>query len=346
MTELAFFSRKKSKGAFSIGQIFESIAKVLTERRPVTEFELPCPTTSTWNLLRNIGAVRRNAINGVNHVTGDAHYVVLGINRGRTVLTVHDCILLARTPRYHFKYQLYSWLWYKWPIRKANVITAISEKSKAEIVHYTGCSPEKIKVIPNCVNPIYHYSPQPFGAEIPRILHIGTTPHKNLPRIATALQGIDCVLEIIGKLSEEQRSILEASGIRFENHFNLSLETLAERYRAADLVVFASLYEGFGMPIIEAQATGRPVVTSNIEPMTWVAGEDGACFVNPTDVQSIRAGILKALYDIDFREKLIQQGLENVQRFSVEHIASQYAEVYDNLYSDTPKTVRETYRII
>ncbi|MBX2890018.1 MAG: glycosyltransferase family 4 protein [Saprospiraceae bacterium] len=346
MTELAFFSRKKTKGAFSIGQIFESLAKALAEQRPVAEWELPHPTNSIWNLLGNIAAARRNAINGVNHITGDAHYVVLGINRGRTVLTVHDCILLARTPRHPLKYHLYKWLWYKWPIRKADVITAISEKSKEEIVRYTGCSPEKIKVIPNCVNPIYRYSPQPFGADVPRILHIGTAPHKNLPRVVAALKGINCVLEIVGHLNTEQQAMLAASGVRYENRFNLSLKALAERYRAADLVVFASLYEGFGMPIIEAQATGRPVVTSNIEPMTWVAGEGGACFVNPTDVQSIRTGILKVLYDADFREKLVRQGLENVRRFSVEQIASQYAKVYDSLYPKVPKTVRETYSIV
>jgi glycosyltransferase involved in cell wall biosynthesis len=345
MTELTFFFRKKTTGAYSIGQIFESLAKALAEQRPVTEFELPYATNSAWNLLRNIAAVRRNATNGVNHVTGDAHYVVLGINRGRTVLTVHDCILLARTPRHHLKYHLYSWLWYKWPIRKADVITAISEKSKAEIVRYTGCSPEKIKVIPNCVNPVYRYDPQPFGIECPRILHIGVAPHKNLNRVIEALQGIRCVLEIIGQLNHEQRAMLDTSGIRYENRANLSLGELAERYRVSDMVVFASLYEGFGMPIIEAQATGRPVVTSNIEPMPWVAGEKGACFVNPADEESIRNGILKVIHDVDFREQLIRQGQKNVQRFSVERIARKYNEVYDSLCPSTHPTLTETHPI-
>ncbi|GAB4497994.1 MAG: hypothetical protein OHK0019_32640 [Saprospiraceae bacterium] len=240
---------------------------------------------------------------------------------------------------------MHKWLWYKWPIRKADIVTAISEKSKEEIVHYTGCPPEKIKVVPNCVNPVYRYDPQPFRAECPRILQIGVAPHKNLHRVAAALQGIRCVLEIVGQLNHEQRTMLDASGIRYENRANLSLEELAERYRVADVVIFASLYEGFGMPIIEAQATGRPVITSNIEPMPWVAGEKGACFVNPTDVESIRSGILKVIHDADFREQLIQQGQENVQRFSVERIARKYNEVYNSLSPSPLPTFTETHPI-
>jgi len=345
MTELAFFSRKKTTGAYSIGQIFEIVAAAVARYRPIIQHELPRPSNSVFNLLRNILATRNNAVFGVNHVTGDAHYVVLGVNRGRVVLTIHDCVLLARTPSSRFKYHLYKWLWYKWPIRKADIVTAISEKSKAEIVHHTGCPPEKIKVVPNCVNPVYHYDPQPFRTEYPRILQIGVAPHKNLHRIVAALQGIRCVLEIVGELNHEQRTMLDASGIQYENRAHLSLEELAGRYRAADVVVFASLYEGFGMPIIEAQATGRPVVTSNIEPMPWVAGEEGACFVNPTDVQSIRSGILRVIHDTDFREQLVREGQVNVQRFSVERIARKYNEVYNSLYPNAQPAIKETHPI-
>lgn len=345
MTELAFFSRKKTTGAFSIGQIFEIVATAVARYRPVEQHELPRPSNSVLNLLRNIAATRNNAVPGLNHVTGDAHYVILGIKKGQTILTIHDCVLLARTPSNHFKYHLYKWLWYKWPIRKADIVTTISEKSKEEIVRYTGCLPEKIKVVPNCVNPVYRYDPQPFRAECPRILQIGVAPHKNLHRVVAALQGIRCVLEIVGQLNHEQRAMLEASGIRYENRAHLSLEELAERYRAADLVVFASLYEGFGMPIIEAQSTGRPVVTSDIEPMPWVGGEKGACFVNPADVGSIRDGILKIIHDADFRDHLIQCGQENVKRFSVERIARKYNEVYNSLCPSTQPVFTETHPI-
>ena len=81
------------------------------------------------------------------------------------------------------------------------------------------------------------------------------------------------------------------------------------------------------MPIIEAQVIGKPVVTSNIAPMPWVAG-GAACLVDPYDVHSIRQGILKVLEQADFRAELIRNGYENVKRFEPERIASMYTEVY------------------
>ena len=103
---------------------------------------------------------------------------------------------------------------------------------------------------------------------------------------------------------------------------------MAERYRQADVVVFASPYEGFGMPVVEAQATGRPVVTSNIEPMMWVAGAESACFVDPFDPVSIRAGIERVIQDEPYRNKLTTNGLGNVKRYSIRQIAGQYIQVY------------------
>jgi glycosyltransferase involved in cell wall biosynthesis len=97
-----------------------------------------------------------------------------------------------------------------------------------------------------------------------------------------------------------------------------------------DLLVFASTFEGFGLPIVEAQATGRPVVTSNIMSMPEVAG-DAACLVDPFNVSSIREGVLKVINDSDYRNALVKAGFENVKRFQPEQIARQYAELYHEL---------------
>jgi glycosyltransferase involved in cell wall biosynthesis len=96
-------------------------------------------------------------------------------------------------------------------------------------------------------------------------------------------------------------------------------------------VVFASTYEGFGMPIVEANATGRPVVTSNIGPMPEVAGS-AACLVDPFDCSSIREGIVRVIGDADYRSHLVAGGFENVKRFQADVIAAQYAAVYREVF--------------
>ena len=96
------------------------------------------------------------------------------------------------------------------------------------------------------------------------------------------------------------------------------------------MLVFVSTYEGFGLPILEAEATGRPVLTSNIMAMPEVAG-DGACLVDPYNITAIRKGTLKVINDSSYRKELVQHGFENVKRFRPEKIAAQYVELYKQI---------------
>ena len=102
----------------------------------------------------------------------------------------------------------------------------------------------------------------------------------------------------------------------------------------ADILAFVSTYEGFGLPIIEAQAIGRVVITSNLASMPEVAGK-GALFVNPFSVEEIREGIVSLIENEHDRATLIKRGLENVKRFDKEKIANQYQEIYDEFLSKT-----------
>lgn len=99
-------------------------------------------------------------------------------------------------------------------------------------------------------------------------------------------------------------------------------------YAASDLLLFASTLEGFGMPILEAQTVGRPVVTSNLSSMPWVAG-DAAVLVDPYSVESIRQGVRQVIGDRALRERLIQKGFENVRRFDAEYVAQEYVRIYE-----------------
>jgi glycosyltransferase involved in cell wall biosynthesis len=265
----------------------------------------------------------------VNHVTGDVHFLTLGLSKRKTILTVHDCVSLHRLTG--LKQALFRFFWYTLPVRKANVITVISEFTKQELLQYVDCAPEAVRVIPDPVSTDFYYVRKPFNDITPRILQIGTKTNKNLTRVVQAVEGITCHLRIIGHLSNQQKLVLERANITYSAIADIPDEQVVKEYRDSDLVVFASTYEGFGLPIVEAQATGRPVITSNIPPMTEVAG-DAACLIDPRSVNSIRAGIQKVIKDVAYRESLVRKGIENVKRFSPEQIAKQYADLYREVY--------------
>ena len=105
---------------------------------------------------------------------------------------------------------------------------------------------------------------------------------------------------------------------------------LIEKYRSADMVAMCSTHEGFGMPILEAQATGRVVLTSNCSSMPDVAGA-GALLVDPYSVTSMKEGIQKLCTDAELRNQLILEGFKNTQRFLPEEIAKQYLALYKRL---------------
>ena len=116
----------------------------------------------------------------------------------------------------------------------------------------------------------------------PVVLQVGTGWNKNVERVAEALRGTACRLEIVGSLSETQRTALHGSGVPFRELGRVGDEELVAAYHRCDLLIFASVYEGFGMPIVEAQAVGRVVITSNCSSMPEAAG-DGALLVDLWD---------------------------------------------------------------
>jgi len=121
---------------------------------------------------------------------------------------------------------------------------------------------------------------------------------------------------------------LQKNNIDYETSVHISEEELIQKYIDADIVAFVSTYEGFGMPILEAQTVGRPVLTSNISPMFEVAGEDGACFVDPYSVEDIRHGFKKMIADESVRREIIAFGLENIKKYDPSHVAEMYSSLY------------------
>jgi len=329
LINVTHFMRRSEPGAHSIERLFEDIRSHLPGDIRVTVCENKFPSKGLVKRIYDMIRAGRHQ-GDVNHITGDVHFLTYLLNHRRTILTIHDCVLLERF--YGIKHWLLWLFWYWLPSRRCACMTVISEATRQQALRHLKCDPAKIHVIYNNVSEEFRPFPKTFNAISPRILQIGTGPNKNIERVAEALSGMDCRLVIIGHLSLKQIHILKYFQIHYENHVNLSRQALVEQYNLCDFVVFVSIYEGFGLPIVEANAVGRPVVTSNIWSMPEIA-RDAACLVDPFDVASIRGGLDKVIGDPAYRAHLVQAGFKNVKRFEVNFIAGQYAQLYRNMYA-------------
>jgi glycosyltransferase involved in cell wall biosynthesis len=323
--------RKKNEQFFSIEKVFKTILPFLKKNGKIQEPVLPFFTQGFKSVIQNILFVRHLRAD-VFHVTGDAHYIVCGLPASKTVLTIHDCVFLYNYSG--FRRKILKWLLLDMPVRRAEVVTTISENSRGEIIKFTKCDPAKIVVIPNPVSNYIYYRKDVFDKEKPVLLFIGSTPNKNLERSINAITGISCHLVIVGDINEGQRKMLLDAGISFNQVSGLSEQELADKFSECDIVLFPSTYEGFGLPIIEGQKAGRPVITSNISPMKEVAGE-GACLVDPMDILSIKTGLERVIHDDDYRKYIVQKGMENINRYEPTAIAEQYLQIYNNVRDST-----------
>jgi glycosyltransferase involved in cell wall biosynthesis len=323
------FIFRKHADTPSIERVFAAVGKEFEKRGiEVVVSRLPFGNGAIGALLNLIFYRPPDA--DLLHITGHVHYISLKLPVRRTVLTVHDAGILRR--RSGIRLIAIKKLYFEWPFKRLKLITTISEATRLELIEKTDCPPEKLIVIADLIVADI-IGRKSFNSKQPNILFVGTAPHKNLDRSISAVRGLSCRLIIIGKLGRITREIMVRENIAFENIESASDSEMAEAYGNADLLSFCSTFEGFGMPIIEAQAVGLPVVTSNIPPMSEVAG-DGAMFVDPFDVASIRAGIRAVIDDAMSRERIIAAGYKNVQRFAPDRIANDYLDAYNKVLSE------------
>ncbi|HEU0065268.1 MAG TPA: glycosyltransferase family 1 protein [Flavisolibacter sp.] len=319
--------RKRTPSTLSIEFLFDTIYKKLNGNVDIQKYQLPFQSTGffkrVWNFVSVLGFRKK-----ILHITGDTYYVILGGWFCKRVITIHDLSFLMRTKG--LRKRLLKIFWVSLPAKFSHKITVVSEATKNALLKEISLSPEKIQVVYNFIDPIYKPVERNFNATYPRILQIGTAFNKNIDTLVTALKGFRCTLVIIGKLSAKQRELLKKNDIDYINRQGISTTELYNEYIAADLLTFISTVEGFGMPIIEAQATGLPVVTSNCSSMPEVAG-NGAVLVNPYDTTEIRLKIQELTSNEEKRSCLIQKGFRNVQRFSVDKVTEQYLDLYSSL---------------
>ena len=257
----------------------------------------------------------------------------------KTVVTVHD-LGAEYLPQLH---QLKQRLYLNWVtiylLKNATKLIAVSKATKDDLINKIGIDLKKIEVV------YEGYDKDKFKIQNSKIknsvqakdyyLFVGTVqPRKNLARLIKAMVEISGNLVIAGSKGWDADAIYalpKKLGIEKRIKFlgYVPDQDLPGLYSEAEAFVFPSLFEGFGLPILEAQASGCPVLTSNLSSMSEVAGK-GAVYVNPYSVESIIEG-MKSLQSTANRLQLIKKGLENVKKFSWENCAKETLKVLESV---------------
>jgi glycosyltransferase involved in cell wall biosynthesis len=280
------------------------------------------------------------------------HYVLPPLTQCKSVVTIHDVIHLL-FPQY-LPNRL-AWAYARASLsaatRRADRILTVSETSKNDILRRFKVPAEKITVIYNAIDE--RFNVMPTEEQVTRVreryqldqrfaLYVGNIkPHKNLERLIDAFaelrrSGIEDVrLLIIGDEISKFPALRRAvhrnklhKHVRFLGF--VPIETLAVLYRLASVFVFPSLYEGFGLPPVEAMASGTPVVTSSVSSLPEVVG-DAALLVDPYDTHSIADGMRQVLVDCGLAERLSARGREQASKYSWQRSIERVHEIYNEV---------------
>ena len=263
----------------------------------------------------------------------------------KKVVTIHDLIFL-RFPQYYsfFDRKIHYWK-FKKAAEQADLIIAISEQTKRDIIQFLKVPKEKIRVIyQGCHNAFKDNQSEEFLVSIKEkynlperfILNVGTIEErKNLLNIVKAINGTEIPLIVIGKKTKyfnKIKKFVKKNKLESQVHFleNVSMEELAAIYKLADIFVYPSLFEGFGIPLIEALFSKTPVITSNVSCLPEAGGPDSV-YIDPTNFEDIKAKINFLWNNESERNRRARKGLEFVQKFNDETIAKEMMSAYQTV---------------
>ncbi len=332
-----------------------SLPHIIPQNVPIHLLPLPVTLTNLLARIPNnlITSYGEGYLQQPDLVHGTDHFVY-PCRHSFKVMTIHDLSFI--------KYPAYaSWIvrntYYqrlKQCLQWTDLVLTVSESSKRDIVEYLDVAPKRIYITPQASRYSWGYLNQNLKEKLaksssydfsqPYLLFVSTIePRKNILNLLQAFNylksqaKIEHRLVLIGQKGLEYKSIfaaIEASPWReYIHHLDyLSDELVALFYSEADLFVYPSYYEGFGLPVLEAMSLGAPVVAANTSSLPEVAG-DAALLVDPKDWQALADAIMKILDDGSFRSQLIQKGKERSKLFSWERTARETLNAYQSLFN-------------
>lgn len=264
------------------------------------------------------------------------------------VVTFHDLTLLRYPEAFNAWTRYYSRITFPMIVRRATRIIAVSESTKRDLVNLLAVPADKVTVVyegPQAgLHPIEDPSVieqtlQEYRLRRPFILHVGTLePRKNIPRLLRAYhylrvtRSLPHTLVLVGRLGWRYREIFDTiTELRLSDEIRwlgyTPVDALARLYSAANVLVYPSLYEGFGLPVLEAMVCGCPVVTSNVSSLPEVVGDAGIT-IDPTDGNALAEALYHVVSDSGLAAEMRRRGLERAKLFTWEQTATKTLEVY------------------
>ncbi|MCW0481535.1 glycosyltransferase family 4 protein [Gaoshiqia sediminis] len=319
---------------------------------PPSNAALIVPESVWWSRVRPLW--RRYKVtelaqkSGLDIFHGLSHELPFGIEKTgiKTVVTMHDLIFLRFPNQFRAIDRAIYFRKCKHASHIADRIIAISQQTKQDLIHYFKVPETKIDVVYQSVNPIFFQKSTPEELDQTRnryhlpdrfLLAPGTIEaRKNLGCTLRALdQGdIPVSLVVAGKPTRYMKSLrplIRKLGNRVIFLHNLTDAELSHLYQLAEATVYPSFFEGFGLPVAEAQACGCPVITSNISSLPEVGGE-AALYINPAYPEEIAAAIRRILEDPSSKNEMKEKGRQNAERFQAKTYAQTLLNIYQNVH--------------
>lgn len=347
LKNLLAFEKKHQYLGFASGTrppILDELEGALAYRR------IPLPTRFMHHVWTSLRVPRVDTFLGVVDVFHATNYFVPPMRRARTVVTVHDLAILVHPEWCSPKIRRFFPKQIARCIREADAVLACSESTKLDAVRLLGVDPTRIAVVYEGIdetlvpmereNAARHVHSR-YGVSSPYLLFVGTIePRKNITGLLRAFSKIrdemPHKLVLVGGKGwyrEDVEAVARELGVgervSFVGYVSSHAE-LAAFYSAADLFVFPSLYEGFGLPILEAMACGCPVITADNSSMPEIAADAALC-VNANDDMAIAEAVQRVLGDPTLRESLVSRGFERAKEFSWRKCAEATMNVYERL---------------
>jgi len=300
--------------------------------------------SSLWRLFFVSAQIKKDKVGIYHGLSGE---IPIGLHKSgvKTLVTIHDLIFMRYPNLYSYFDRKIHYYKFKYAAHKADLVIAISEQTKKDIVTYLKINPDKIKVIHQGCAPVFKEAISSEFIELTRakyqlptefILNVGTIEkRKNVLSVIKAIKEIDIQLVIIGKKTAyftEINKYISENNLENKVIFleNLELKELAAIYRMASIFLYPSIFEGFGIPIIEALYSKTPVITSKGGCFAEAGGEN-SIYIDAHNTMELRIELENLLFDSEKREIMKLRGFEFVQKFNDDKIAENWIETYNEV---------------